>query len=98
MTNEELESLKRFQTRVRQLILQYRELQNAIDGYVQRIEVLEAENERLKKQGEQARQEYANLKLAKMIEVGDSDVRDAKTRITKLIHEVDKCIALCREV
>lgn len=94
MTNEELESLKRFQTRVRQLILQYRELQNAIEGYVQRIEVLEAENERLKKQGEQARQEYANLKLAKMIEVGDSDVRDAKTRITKLIHEVDKCIAL----
>lgn len=94
MTNEELESLKRFQTRVRQLILQYRELQNAIDGYVQRIEVLEAENERLKKQGEQAWQEYANLKLAKMIEVGDSDVRDAKTRITKLIHEVDKCIAL----
>lgn len=94
MTNEELESLKRFQTRVRQLILQYRELQNAIDGYVQRIEVLEAENERLKKQGEQAQQEYANLKLAKMIEVGDSDVRDAKTRITKLIHEVDKCIAL----
>ncbi len=94
MTNEELESLKRFQTRVRQLILQYRELQNAIDGYVQRIEILEAENERLKKQGEQARQEYANLKLAKMIEVGDSDVRDAKTRITKLIHEVDKCIAL----
>lgn len=94
MTNEELESLKRFQTRVRQLILQYRELQNAIDGYVQRIEVLEAENERLKKQGEQARQEYANLKLAKMIEVGDSDVRDAKMRITKLIHEVDKCIAL----
>lgn len=94
MTNEELESLKRFQTRVRQLILQYRELQNAIDGYVQRIEVLEAENDRLKKQGEQARQEYANLKLAKMIEVGDSDVRDAKTRITKLIHEVDKCIAL----
>lgn len=94
MTNEELEFLKRFQTRVRQLILQYRELQNAIDGYVQRIEVLEAENERLKKQGEQARQEYANLKLAKMIEVGDSDVRDAKTRITKLIHEVDKCIAL----
>ena len=94
MTNEELESLKRFQTRVRQLILQYRELQNAIDGYVQRIEVLEAETERLKKQGEQARQEYANLKLAKMIEVGDSDVRDAKTRITKLIHEVDKCIAL----
>lgn len=94
MTNEELESLKRFQTRVRQLILQYRELKNAIDGYVQRIEVLEAENERLKKQGEQARQEYANLKLAKMIEVGDSDVRDAKTRITKLIHEVDKCIAL----
>lgn len=94
MTNEELESLKRFQTRVRQLILQYRELQNAIDGYVQRIEVLEAENERLKKQEEQARQEYANLKLAKMIEVGDSDVRDAKTRITKLIHEVDKCIAL----
>lgn len=94
MTSEELESLKRFQTRVRQLILQYRELQDAIHGYMRRIQDLEEENERLKEQKMQALQKYANLKLAKMIEVGDTDVRDAKIRITKLIHEVDKCIAL----
>ncbi len=94
MTNEEAESLKRFQTRVRQLILRHRELQRTISEYAQRIKVLESENERLKELEKQARQNYANLKLAKMIEIHDTDVKDAKTRISKLIHEVDKCRAL----
>ena len=40
------------------------------------------------------RSEYANLKLAKMIEIGDDELKDAKTRLHKLIKEVDKCIAL----
>ena len=37
---------------------------------------------------------YANLKLAKMISVGDSEVGDTQQRLLKLVREVDRCIAL----
>ncbi|MBQ1973160.1 MAG: hypothetical protein II222_02250 [Paraprevotella sp.] len=39
---------------------------------------------------------YANLKLAKMIEIGDQEIKDAKSRFSKLVRDVDKCIALLK--
>ena len=94
MTNEEAESLKRFQTRVRQLMLSYGELKKRTEACARRIEELERENERLRGLESQARQEYANLKVAKMMAINDGDVKDAKARLSRLIHEIDKCIAL----
>ncbi len=94
MTNEEAESLKRFQTRVRQLMLSYGELKKQTEACARRIEELERENERLRGLESQARQEYANLKVAKMMAINDGDVKDAKARLSRLIHEIDKCIAL----
>lgn len=37
---------------------------------------------------------YANLKMARMISVNDNEIRDTKQRLTRLVREVDKCIAL----
>ena len=37
---------------------------------------------------------YANLKLAKIISINDSEAKDTKQRLSKLVREVDKCIAL----
>ena len=37
---------------------------------------------------------YANLKLAKIISVDDSEIGDTQRRLSKLVREVDKCIAL----
>ena len=37
---------------------------------------------------------YANLKMARMISVNDDEIRDTKQRLTRLVREVDKCIAL----
>lgn len=37
---------------------------------------------------------YANLKLAKMIEISDDELKNAKQRLAKLVRDVDKCIAL----
>ena len=37
---------------------------------------------------------YANLKLAKIISVNDSEIGDTQRRLSKLVREVDKCIAL----
>ena len=40
------------------------------------------------------RDNYANLKQARIISVNDNEVRDTKQRLSKLVRKVDKCIAL----
>ena len=39
-------------------------------------------------------QSYADLKLAKIINIEDSDIENTQKRLSKLVREVDKCIAL----
>ena len=94
MTKEEEKLLRLFETRVRQLILRYKELETEnqqlyamVDEKEQALKLVTAENEKL-------RNDYANLKMAKMIEINSKELGEAKSRVSKLIREVDKCIAL----
>ncbi|MDR2057777.1 MAG: hypothetical protein LBP83_05765 [Dysgonamonadaceae bacterium] len=52
--------------------------------------VLLEENKNLKNK-------YDNLKMAKIISVRQDDFKAAKDRLSKLVREVDKCIALLNE-
>lgn len=94
MTKEEEKALHTFETRMRQLILAYRsllaenaELYTMVGEYENQLEKAKAEIELHKKN-------YANLKLAKMIEISDDELKNAKQRLAKLVRDVDKCIAL----
>ena len=94
MTKEEESALRLFETRVRQLILRYGELEKEnheltieVEKSKQALEAVMAENQKL-------RNDYATLKLAKMIEINNKELGDAKNRVAKLIREIDKCIAL----
>ena len=49
---------------------------------------------RLKAELRQSQSDYSNLKLAKMIEISDSELKGAKQRISKLVREINKCIGL----
>ena len=53
------------------------------------------------KQMEQSRKEleahYTDLKMARTISLYDKDIKDTKQRLTSLVREVDKCIALLNE-
>jgi len=40
---------------------------------------------------------YDNLKVARIISVKQDDLSGAKLRLSKLVQEVDKCIALLNE-
>ena len=40
---------------------------------------------------------YTNLKTARTISLYDKDIKEAKQRLTGLVREVDKCIALLNE-
>ena len=42
----------------------------------------------------QASNDYNALKMARMIEITDSDLQGAKDRLSKLIREVNKCISM----
>ena len=55
------------------------------------------EIEKLEAQLKQARNDYNSLKMAKMIEISDSDMENAQKRISKLIRDVNKCITLISE-
>lgn len=40
---------------------------------------------------------YDNLKLAKMISSGEKDIKGAQQKLSILVREIDKCIALVNE-
>ncbi|MBO5181977.1 MAG: hypothetical protein J6B92_08835 [Paraprevotella sp.] len=96
MPTQEEQLIKTLQAHVRLLIERYRkvvaeneELYGMVDEKEKTIESLQKEKEGLARQ-------YQNLKLAKMIEIGDNDMKNAKNRLSKLVRDVDKCIALLK--
>ena len=55
--------------------------------YKQMADALKEENELLK-------QQYATLKLAKTLAMGESDVHKAKVQLSRLIRKIDVCVSL----
>ncbi len=94
MTAEEEKILHLFETHVRQLIIKHKDtlehnkkLNQALAEEKTRVQELEQRIATLE-------QQYANLKMAKMIEITTAENQAAQKRINKLIREIDKCIAL----
>ncbi len=94
MTAQEEQALHLFETRVRQLILSYQKLaQDNQRPQQELVEKQQALDEALA-QDQQLNMDYNNLKLARMMTVNGEDLQSAKNRLSRLIREVDKCIAL----
>ncbi len=89
--------LNLFTTRVRQMILQYRDLE------AENASLKSAVGERNERIGQleellaQARKDYESLKTARMLEITDGDMLAAQKRMAKLIRDIDKCITLISE-
>jgi hypothetical protein len=43
---------------------------------------------------EQKQSDYDSLKMAKMLEITDGNLKDAKDRLARLIRDVNKCIGI----
>ena len=95
--NANEKALNTFATRVRQMILQYEEMKKENNDLYELVDQREKEIEKLEAQLKQARTDYNSLKMAKMIEISDSDMENAQKRISKLIRDVNKCITLLSE-
>lgn len=83
-----------FTTRIRQMILQYKEIKKENEELCAMVDEREDEIKQLKKQLEQAQNDYKSLKTARMIEIANSDIEEAKKKIASMIRDVNKCITL----
>jgi predicted nucleic acid-binding Zn-ribbon protein len=86
--------LKDFETRVRQMLLRFQQLKKENEELSAMLEQNERDIQGLRDKLEQRGRDYDSLKMAKMIEITDGDLEGAKSRLSKLIRDVNKCIAI----
>jgi predicted RNase H-like nuclease (RuvC/YqgF family) len=94
-TNEK--TINTFATRVRQMILQYHEVEEENQELYAMVDEREARIKELERQVAVLQRDYDLLKTARMIEVGDGDIDAAKKRVAKMIRDVNRCITLMSE-
>jgi predicted RNase H-like nuclease (RuvC/YqgF family) len=92
--NPSEKTLADFQTRVRQMIFRFQELKKE-NGRLQALVGEQAtEIEELKARVTQADNDYNALKMARMLEITDGNLDEAKERLSRMIRQVNKCIAI----
>ena len=87
-------TLATFQTRLRQLLLRFQELEKENEGLAATVQNEQKTVKEMKLKLEQQQSDYDTLKMAKMLEVTDGNLQGAKDRLAKLIRDVNKCIAI----
>ena len=96
MTSNE-QNLAVFQTRVRQMILRFQQLKKENEELYEMVDRNEKDIKILRDKLDQQAKDYNSLKMAKMVEITDGDLETAKSRLSKLIRDVNKCIAILAE-
>ena len=91
------QTLALFQTRVRQMLLQFKQLKKENEELYAMVDKAENEARELRAELKRKTDEYDTLKMTKMLEVSDADIDASKNRLARLIRGVNKCIAILSE-
>lgn len=97
MTDEGKQLLSTFETRLRHLIYLHEQQQHENAALKQQMQEMEETRQKLQADYDELNKRYNDLKTATTISLDGSDVKETKQRLTKLVREVDKCIALLNE-
>lgn len=97
MTEKEKELLSTFEARLRHLIYLHDELKRENAELRQALTQQKEEHQRTQDAYRELEKSYTDLKTATTISLNGSDVKETKLRLSKLVREVDKCIALLNE-
>ena len=89
-----MDTISLFTTRVRQMIIRCKELEEENTRLRQEIERKDALAGQMEERLRSAHHDYDNLMEAKILEVSDGDLENTKRRLSRLIREVNKCITL----
>lgn len=88
------ENLNVFTTRVRQLMLSYKALKDENDALKSQVQKREEEIAGLKELANRLQRDYDLLKVARMMQITDGDIEEARKRINRLIKNVNRSITL----
>ena len=95
--NQELKDIIiRLETRVRQLIIQQKEMQDEQEKLRQQLSEKDEKILSLQIQNEELKQQYSRLKMAKYIDMADNDVKDMRGRIRTMVRDIDRCISMLK--
>jgi predicted RNase H-like nuclease (RuvC/YqgF family) len=97
MTDDQVKMVANFEARVRQLMFLCDSLKQENANLQGLLVGQKALNESLTEENEQLKNKYDNLKMAKIISVRQNDFSAAQKRLSNLVREVDRCIALLNE-
>lgn len=94
MTDDGKQLLSTFETRLRHLLYLHEEQRRENAELRRQLEETERARKQLQAEHEELARRYNDLKTATTISLDGNDVKETKSRLTKLVREVDKCIAL----
>ena len=88
------ENLNVFTTRVRQLMLSYKALKEENEALRGKLQERDEEIAGLKELANRLLHDYDLLKVARMMQITDGDIEEARKRLNKLIKNVNRSITL----
>lgn len=97
MADDDKRLLITFEGKLRHLIYLYEELRKENALLKQQLSEKEAEISRIEYSRKELETMYTDLKAARIISINDNELKDTRQRLTKLVREVDECIALLNE-
>ena len=97
MTEEQKKILNDFELRVKNLIAHCDKLKYKNKELEEKIALQDDEIEKMKVSIREWTLKYDNLKLAKIISTDDEEMKRTKKRLSGIVREIDKCIALLNE-
>lgn len=97
MTEEQVKLLKDFEFRVRQLMDRCDKLKVENKNLKDSLALKDREIAEVKEAVKEITSKYDTLKSAKAISMDETEAKEAKKRLSSLVREIDKCIALLNE-
>ena len=94
MTEEDRKLIGSFEGKLRHFMFLFDELKQENADLKLLLEQKEEEIKLLEQSRKELEARYTDLKMARTISLYDKDIKDTKQRLTSLVREVDKCIAL----
>ena len=97
MTEEDKKLISSFEGKLRHFMFLYKELRQENADLKLLLSQKDEEIGQLERSRKELEERYTDLKMARTISLYDKDIKDTKQRLSSLVREVDRCIALLNE-
>ena len=97
MTEEDKKLIGSFEGKLRHFMFLYDELKQENADLKHLLIQKDKEIQSLELSRKELEAQYTDLKMARTISLYDKDIKDTKQRLSSLVREIDRCIALLNE-